>query len=75
MSAAEGVDAVERLARDVALRMNPLVQVPYRSTHDTRRLAAVVGMRGWDVAERQYPEVRRMMADLRGVLADRMGGA
>ena len=64
-------DDIEALARDLALRMNPLVQVPYRSSHDTRRLQSLVG-RGsatWESVERQYPEVRRMMAELRAGLS------
>lgn len=61
---------VVALARAIALEMNPLVQVPYRSTHDTRRLRAVVERTSWAYAEAFYPEVRRMMTDLRRVLAD-----
>ncbi|MFF1711177.1 hypothetical protein [Streptomyces sp. NPDC058268] len=48
--------------RDVLEGMNPLIPTPYGSVN----LAWVLKDVGWDVAKREYPEVRRLMQRLGG---------
>ncbi|MCZ0981916.1 hypothetical protein O1L60_31390 [Streptomyces diastatochromogenes] len=48
--------------RDVLEEMNPLIPTPYGAVN----LAWVIKDVGWDVAKREYPEVRRLMQRLGG---------
>lgn len=46
--------------RQVLEEMNPLIPTPYGAVN----LNYVLGDVGWDVAKREYPEVRRLMQNL-----------
>ncbi|MEU7278632.1 hypothetical protein AB0A69_07560 [Streptomyces sp. NPDC045431] len=55
--------------RDVLEAMNPLVPTPYGAVN----LAWVLKDVGWDVAKREYPEVRRLMQRLGGSVREHIG--
>lgn len=60
--------------KDLALRINPIVEYPYASTimHRARRLRAVVETRGWEVAK-SYPDVRVFLQELGTGVRDIVG--
>jgi hypothetical protein len=56
--------------RTIMVAMNPVIEYPGSSMiQRARRLRTIVETRGWEQAEKQYPEVGRMRAELAAGLA------